>query len=184
MTGSVNELPDAPNATENADFIAEKSQDKLTHRQFLGTILSTGLNRNVIGDIVCMEGKTYVFVLENQAEYILSQINRIAKVGVKSKIVTLDNFDYTPTFKYHDYTVASLRLDAVVAAITGLSREKVRTLMLSGNVFKNYIEDTNISDKVSQDDIISIRKYGKFILDDINGLTKKGRQKIKIKQYI
>ena len=117
-------------------------------------------------------------MLENQAEYILSQINRIAKVGVKSKIVTLDNFDYTPTFKYHDYTVASLRLDAVVAAITGLSREKVRTLMLSGNVFKNYIEDTNISDKVSQDDIISIRKYGKFILDDINGLTKKGRQKI------
>lgn len=161
-----------------------RKQDKLTHRQFLGTILSTGLNRNVIGDIVCMEGKTYVFVLENQAEYILSQINRIAKVGVKSKIVTLDNFDYTPTFKYHDYTVASLRLDAVVAAITGLSREKVRTLMLSGNVFKNYIEDTNISDKVSQDDIISIRKYGKFILDDINGLTKKGRQKIKIKQYI
>ena len=78
----------------------------------------------------------------------------------------------------------SLRLDAVVAAITGLSREKVRTLMLSGNVFMNYIEDTNISDKVSQDDIISIRKYGKFILDDINGLTKKGRQKIKIKQYI
>ena len=56
--------------------------------------------------------------------------------------------------------------------------------MLSGNVFKNYIEDTNISDKVSQDDIISIRKYGKFILDDVNGLTKKGRQKIKIKQYI
>ena len=161
-----------------------RKQDKLTHRQFLGTILSTGLNRNVIGDIVCMEGKTYVFVLENQADYILSQINRIAKVGVKSKIVTLDNFDYTPTFKYHDYTVASLRLDAVVAAITGLSREKVRTLMLSGNVFKNYIEDTNISDKVSQDDIISIRKYGKFILDDINGLTKKGRQKIKIKQYI
>ena len=131
-----------------------------------------------------MEGKTYVFVLENQAEYILSQIDRIAKVGVKSKIVTLDNFDYTPIFKYYDYTVASLRLDAVVAAITGLSREKVRTLMLSGNVFKNYIEDTNISDKVSQDDIISIRKYGKFILDDINGLTKKGRQKIKIKQYI
>ena len=25
MTGSVNALPDAPNATENADFIAEKS---------------------------------------------------------------------------------------------------------------------------------------------------------------
>lgn len=161
-----------------------RKQDKLNHRQFLGTILSTGLNRNVIGDIVCLDGISYVFVLSNQAEYILSQINKVAKVGVKSKIITLENFEYKPNFSYHNYTVASLRLDAVVAAITGLSREKVRTLMLSGNVFKNYIEDTNISDNVFLDDVISIRKYGKYILEDINGLTKKGRHKIKIKQYI
>lgn len=160
-----------------------RKQDKITHSQVLGTILSLGLKRSVIGDIICMTGKTYVFVLDSQIDYIMSQITKIARVGVKSKVVKLDEFHYTPDFKYFDYTVSSLRLDAVVSAITGLSREKVRTVILSGNVFRNYVEDTNLSDKLSVGDVITIRKYGKFILEAVAGLTKKNRQKIKIKQY-
>lgn len=161
-----------------------RKQDKLNHRQFLGTILSTGLKREMIGDIICKEGVTYVFVISQNADYIMSQINRVARVGVKTKIIKLDDFSYTPEYKYTDYTVASLRLDAVVSAITGISREKTRTLILSKNVLVNHLEIDNLSAKLNISDVISIRKYGRYVLDEINGLTKKGRQKIKIKQYI
>lgn len=160
-----------------------RRQDNLNHRQFLGTILSTGLKRSVVGDIICMEGKTYVFILSNQSDYVINQIDRIARVGVKSRLIALSDFSYTPKFDSKDCTVASLRLDNLVSAITGLSREKTRSVILSGNVFLNYLENKNVSAKVDADDTISIRKYGKFILQEVSGLTKKGRQKIKIKHY-
>jgi RNA-binding protein YlmH len=161
-----------------------RKADKLNHRQFLGTILSTGLKRSVVGDIVCLEGKTYVFILTSQAEYVLSQITRVARVGVKCKIIKLSDFDYKPKFVSKEYIVTSMRLDNIVAAITNLSREKTRALILSGQVFKNYLETDNLSAKVSCDDVISIRKYGKFIIENECGITKKGRLKLTIKQYI
>jgi RNA-binding protein YlmH len=161
-----------------------RKQDKLNHRQFLGTILSTGLKRSVVGDILCMEGKAYVFILSSQAEYVMNNINRVARVGVKSKLIELADFSYTPEFVYKDYIIASMRLDNVVSAITKLSREKTRTLILSGNVFKNYIETDNLSAKVKQGDVISVRRYGKFVIESQGGITKKGRLKLTIRQYI
>ena len=161
-----------------------RKQDKLNHRQFLGTILSTGVKRSVVGDIICKEGITYVFVISQNADYIMSQINKVARVGVKSKIIKLSDFSYTPEFKILDCTVASLRIDAVVSAITGLSREKTRSLILSKSVFLNYIETDDFSAEIKESDVISIRKYGKYIFEEVIGCTKKGRQKIKIKQYI
>ena len=160
-----------------------RKQDKPDHRQFLGTILSTGLKRSVVGDIICMEGRTYVFVLNNHADFLVNQISRVARVGVKSKVTDISDFQYIPAFVYHNYTVSSLRLDNIVSAVTGLSRDKTRTLILSGSVFKNHIEAKNVSANVDIDDVISIRKYGKFILQEVNGLSKKGRHKIIIKQY-
>lgn len=161
-----------------------RKQDTLNHRQFLGTILSTGLKRSVLGDIICLEGVTYVFILSNQADYVMSQLDRIARVGVKSRIINLNDFNYTPKFSFKEYSVSSLRLDNIVAGITGLSREKTRNLILSGNVFVNYLQKDNISYKINTKDVLSIRKYGKFILDGVIGQTKKGRYKIIIKQYI
>ena len=161
-----------------------RKQDTLNHRQFLGTILSTGLKRSVVGDIICLEGVTYVFILSNQADYVMSQVDRVARVGVKSKAISLCDFSYTPKFSIKEYSVSSLRLDNIGAVITGLSREKTRNLILSGNVFVNYLQQDNISRKINTQDVLSIRKYGKFILDDLLGQTKKGRYKIIIKQYI
>lgn len=161
-----------------------RKQDVLNHRQFLGTILSTGLKRSVVGDIICLEGVTYVFILSNQADYVLSQIDRVARVGVKSKVINFSDFNYTPKFSSKEYSVSSLRLDNIVAVITELSREKTRNLILGGNVFVNYLQQDNISGKINTKDVLSIRKYGKFILDDLCGQTKKGRYKIIIKQYI
>ncbi|MBQ9673769.1 MAG: hypothetical protein IJV39_03995 [Ruminococcus sp.] len=175
---------------ENEDFpitpveFTYRRQDVLNHSQFLGTILSTGLERAVIGDIICQQGKTYVFVLSNHCDYIISRVDKVARVGVKSKKADLSGFTYSLKFKEVDYTVSSLRLDNIVAAITGLSREKTRVLILSGVVFKNQIQTDNVSAKVEAGDTFSIRKYGKFILSEIGTLTKKGRIKIRVKQFI
>lgn len=161
-----------------------RPQDKVKHPQMLGTILSTGLERSVVGDIICKEGKAFVFVISNQCDYIMSRVDKVAGIGVKSKKAVLSDFSYTPEFKDLSLSIASLRLDNFVAAVTGLSREKSAALILSGSVFKNQIQVFNVSEKIRSGDVFSIRKYGKFILSQTGSLTKKRRIKIAVKQFI
>ena len=48
--------------------------DKLTHRDFLGTLMSLGIERDTVGDILVDNGRTVVFVKSELKDYIESQI--------------------------------------------------------------------------------------------------------------
>ena len=82
-----------------------------------------------------------------------------------------------------EYTLASLRLDAAVAAVTGLSREKAKSLILSGNAALNHLECHNISRTVGEKDVLTIRGKGKFVINGVLGETKKHRIRISIIHY-
>ena len=49
-------------------------QAELTHRDFLGTFMATGIRRETIGDILCAQGKTLVFVDASIAPFLLSEV--------------------------------------------------------------------------------------------------------------
>ena len=80
-------------------------------------------------------------------------------------------------------TVSSARLDSVVSAVLSLSREKSAEQIRQGRVFVNSAETDNVSRILREGDKISVRGYGKFLLEGFSGLTKKGRLKINIKKY-
>lgn len=160
-----------------------KSVYKLSHRDFLGTILSLGLDRSTVGDIIVNEGKTIVFVKNEVKDYIFTQITKIGGVGVKIKTADVSNISVIDNISEKTLTVASLRLDVLVSAFTGLSREKSQKLISQGVVSVNYSECNSTSVKVSENDIIVVRKYGKFILKNIIGETKKGRLKLSVEYF-
>ncbi len=160
-----------------------KSVYKLSHRDFLGTILSLGLDRSTVGDIIVNEGKTIVFVKNEVKDYIFTQITKIGGVGVKIKTADVSNISVSDNISEKTLTVASLRLDVLVSAFTGLSREKSQKLITQGVVSVNYSECNSTSVKVSENYIIVVRKYGKFILKNIIGETKKGRLKLSVEYF-
>lgn len=55
---------------------------RLTHRDFLGTMLGCGIKREKIGDILCGEGTTAAFVHEDVAGFLSEQIVKIGGEGV------------------------------------------------------------------------------------------------------
>ena len=75
-------------------------------------------------------------------------------------------------------TVSSLRFDNIVAAVSGLSRDKTAKLILSGETTLNFVTTQNVSCQVKEGDTFTVRGKGKFKLDKILGETKKGRRKI------
>lgn len=157
-----------------------RSCDKLSHRDFLGALMSLGIERETVGDILVEDGRCVVFVKSELKEYIISQLFKIGNVGVKITDANLNNLPKGRGFDETFYTVSSLRLDNIISAVTGLSREKTKTLILSGDVSYNFIPNQNVSLTVKESDSFTIRGKGKYILNGIFGETKKGRIKISV----
>lgn len=152
-----------------------RSDKALTHRDVLGTLLAQGIKRETVGDILCSDDVIVVFLRDEIAPYIREQISRIGGVGVK----LLDHYG-GPLPSARSYvplqdTIASPRLDAVVKALLRCSREKAAQMIVSGIVSLDHIVSTEISATVVDDSVISVRGYGRYIVDRIGPPTKKGR---------
>ena len=64
--------------------LSYRKEDKLTHRDFLGSFMALGVERSVIGDIVVGEGQCVAFLREEMGEYFLRNIQKIGRVGGKA----------------------------------------------------------------------------------------------------
>lgn len=160
-----------------------RNVDKLSHRDFLGAIMSLGIERNSIGDIIVNEGKSVVFIKNEISDYVVSQITKVGSVGVKLRAADIYDFDLEQKFENLNIIVSSLRLDVVVSKLSGFSREKTSKLILSGDVSLNHVVCTNSSKKLYIGDIISVRKKGKFVFKAILGETKKARLRLLIQLF-
>ena len=158
---------------------------ELSHRDYLGSILGLGVERDAIGDIIVLDSHTaYAFVLDSIAKLILEGLERIGSDKVKAEKVNLgEDFTYRREFISISDTVASARLDCVVASLTNLSRDKAQKLVESGLCQFNYVEEDRCDRAVKSGDIITLRGYGKFIVRDISGQTKKGRLRLLADKY-
>lgn len=160
-----------------------KKDYKLTHRDFLGALMSLGLKRDAIGDILIDEGRCVVFVRSEIADYVKDQIETVGRVGVRITDGTDGDLPKNVTFEEISGTIASERLDCIVAALVGKSREKAVAMIKSGAVKVSGIECMNVSQRVSENKIISVKGYGKFVVDRLGPKTKKGRLSFKGRKY-
>ena len=159
---------------------------KLTHRDYMGSILSLGIDRSVVGDIIVnSEHDAYVFLLSKIADYVCFNLKSVGRTPVR---VTICN-DYAhlrikQNTSESSYVATSLRFDCVVSSITGISRDKSKTMIKQGNCELNYYSKASPDDTVTDGDIISVRGYGKYKIADTSGVTSKGKSRITVLKYI
>lgn len=161
-----------------------KQEYELSHRDILGTLMSLGIQRDVIGDILVFSGYSVVFLKDEIVPLVLNEVNKIKNVGVKTEIVKSEHFVRDDKFEDLVLSVSSFRLDVIVSSICSLSRDKSNKLINSELVNVNYFIETNNSSVLKIGDIITIRKFGKFVLSENLGISKKGKFRILIKHYI
>ena len=158
----------------------------LTHRDYLGSILALGIEREKLGDICIMDnGSAIVFCCSEVADFILYELSSIGNDKVKVEKFSVDK-NMASMQKYQSFTdtVSSERLDCVVAALFNFSRDKAQNLIKGGFVEFNYEMASKPDSKVEKGDIISARGYGKFVIRDISEVTKKGRLRLFADKYI
>ncbi|HYE80613.1 MAG TPA: YlmH/Sll1252 family protein [Clostridia bacterium] len=156
---------------------------KLSHRDFLGSILGCGIKREKIGDIILDECRAYVACMSDITRYLLYNLNKVGSTAVSvSEAVEVQKKE--EKVKTISSTVASLRLDSLVATGCGVSRAKAAETIKSGKVKVNWEDTSNSSKEIKQGDVISIRGKGRIVLEEVSGTTKKDRIKITIKKYL
>lgn len=162
--------------------VTYKKEFSLGHRDFLGSFMALGIGREQIGDILCGEGYAVVFCTQTARDMITGCISKIGRVGVNISEGINKPLPET-VFEETSVVVASLRADCVVSAISGLSREKSADFIKSGNFTLNYELCTNVSKILSENSILSLRGFGKFLLSDNGTETKKGKLRVALKKY-
>ena len=163
--------------------LVQKFAEELSHRDYLGAIMSLGIERNLLGDIY-IDGKTaYLFCLDHIADYLKQNLTQIRHTNIRITETARLPEQAGPKLKEVLVIAASSRIDAVISGVYHLSRNQGQNLLSSGKVFINGKECENRSASCSPGDRISVRGYGKFIFDGVEGATGKGRSRIRVRIF-
>ena len=158
--------------------------EDLTHRDFLGAILNLGIDRSVIGDILIDQGQTYLFCLNKISDFLCDTLTRIKHTSVLCQPYDGEIADIPIRTEIINGTVASIRLDTLLALAWKTSRSSLVRLIEEGRVFVNGKCITSNGYHVKEQDLISARGLGRFIYHGTLSQTKKGRFLVKIEKYI
>ena len=174
---------------EDGDFsgiltaIRITANNNLSHRSVLGSILGLGIKREVLGDIVVKENICDIIVLKSIAEYILNNLKYVGREKVSLDEIKLnDIMILEDTSKEIRTTVSSLRIDSVISAGFGISREKSAEFVKNECVKINHIQISSTSKSVKEGDLISVRGKGRLEVISTNGTSRSGRVKIVLKK--
>ncbi len=156
-----------------------------THRDYLGSLMGLGIERDRIGDIVVTEDAGFLFLHSSISEYVLNNLKKIGSHGVKLSVQNMSDMEYPEgRFAILKTVVASMRLDAVIGGAVNLSRSKCASLIEHEKVSINHRLTTECSAKVSEGDLLSVRGFGRFLVWSVEGETRSGRLHISLKKYL
>lgn len=176
--------PDYSEFPISAVKIENKGTKELTHRDYLGTVMSLGLERKKIGDIAVFSGGAYLFVANEMAD-VVSGMEKISNCGIKCSIVPLAECEIEAAkFERLSIVAASMRLDAVIAAVARLSRKKASDLILGGKCAVNHIVTERTDYTLSEGDVLSVRGFGRTVVETVGARTRSDKLHITVKKFI
>lgn len=160
-------------------------KSNLSHRQYLGTILSLGIERDKTGDILTEPDCAYVFLSSDISEFVAQNIKKVAGCGVSAECIDLKTVCLPQKkFEIISCIVASMRLDAVVSGILNKSRSDTKGIIISGRVSVNHFEVLKTDFCVKEGDLLSVRGFGRAEIFEIGTKTRSGKIHISYKKYI
>lgn len=185
-TDPAHTLPDGEGEAVLALRITGSGFRTLSHRDYLGSLLGLGLERDSFGDIALQNDcEAVVFCTKEIARFLTESLCKVASDTVKCRPYRLDD-SFTDGRKYRPIsdTVASPRLDCVVAALTNLSRDDAQSAVRSGLVEVDFECEERTDRILTPPATVSVRGHGRFILRSFDGETRKGRLRLRADQLV
>ena len=161
------------------------SSNDLRHQDILGTLYSLNISDEMFGDVVIWNNRYFIIILSSIDNYIKSNLTSIR--NSKVELIEKDPYylkDYKQEYEECIIIVPSIRVDVIVSKIINSSRSNALEKIKNGDIYLNYELLTKPTYMLKENDIFSIRKYGKYKFNGIINETKKGNIIVNISKYV
>lgn len=161
------------------------SSNDLRHQDILGTLYSLNISDEMFGDVVIWNNRYFIIILSSIDNYIKSNLTSIK--NSKVDLIEKDPYylkDYKQEYEEFNIIVPSIRVDVIVSKIINSSRSNALEKIKNGDIYLNYELLTKPIYMLKENDIFSIRKYGKYKFNGIINETKKGNIIVNISKYV
>ncbi len=150
-----------------------------SHRDVLGAVVGAGIKRERVGDIILHPWGAQIVCLKEAAAILAWQLDSISRDPVTVEVQGLEALVPAST----DETlitvfISAQRLDSLVASVWNLSRSDAQDLVRGEKVKVNYKTVSGLAAQIAEGDMVSVRGYGRFVLKEIQGATRKDRLRV------
>lgn len=163
--------------------LAGKFTVPCSHRDYLGAVLNLGIERGKIGDFLVGDGQAHVLCMKTMAEFLMEHLTSVKRNPVFCTTAEFSDLEGQLSFIEMTGTLASLRMDSLLAFLMKSSRSAAASVLDGECVFVNGKLCTSHSAIPKESAVISVRGVGKFLFDGVLSSTKKGRLLVKIRKY-
>ena len=157
----------------------------LSHREILGSLMSLGIDRKLIGDILINERKVQIIAKKEISGFIVQNFLRAGRVKLSFDVSDIDNLQ-TPekNIKKITGTIKTLRLDSIISLAFGISRSTAKEFIGASKVFVNDKSILKSDFTIKEGDKLTLRGKGKAVLKEIGDLSRKERIFVTIDRYV
>lgn len=158
---------------------------ELEHGDYMGAILGLGIKRDKIGDIHVLDDGCHCLVAAEIGDFLRLHLHQVHRANVSTVLLPLDQLRTTDTkLDEMALSVASLRLDGIVSDVYRLSRAKALVPIKAGRCRVNWKPEEDPSKPLKEGDVVSMQGFGRFKVLEVEGVTKKGRYRLRVGRYV
>lgn len=145
------------------------------HRDLLGSLMGLGMDRAFFGDLIALEDRAYLLVLPEMAVRLPMEWDKAGNVPIKVKVLEETPVIEPPKGDLLRDTVASLRLDCILAAGMKTSRSRAAEIIRTGAVAVEHMPEERTDRVLEVGQLLSIRGFGRIRLMEVGNPTRKDR---------
>jgi RNA-binding protein YlmH len=158
---------------------------ELEHGDYMGSLLGLGMKRDKIGDIHVLDDGCHTVVATEIASYLNLNMNQVHRLHVMTGLLPIEQLRAAKQeLQTMELSVASLRLDGIASDVYRLSRSKILVPIKAGRCKVNWKPEEDPSHALKEGDVVSVQGMGRFKVLELEGVTKKGRYRVKIGKFV
>ncbi len=137
--------------------------------------MALGTDRSVFGDLIAEEDQAWLAVLPETAQRLPMEWLSAGRTAIRVTAVEEAPVLHLPKGIEKRDTVASLRLDSILASAMNLSRSTAAERIRAGQIDVDHREETRVDRMLQEGQLISVRGFGRIRLMAIGEPNRRDR---------
>lgn len=156
----------------------------IEHSDLLGSLMALGIDRAYFGDLIVQPGGcAYLYALPEAAMQLVDGWQQAGNATITVRMLDAPPQLIPPQGQMLRDTVASMRLDSVLAAGMRISRARAAEIIRQGLVQVDHLPEERVDRLLGEGQVLSVRHFGRIWVRKIDPPTRKDRLPVTLEVF-